>query len=157
MIGQRCRLQGDWWSPTWVGLTLILMFHWLPVSGYADWSLTELAGQVGKMLEYPNQSQQTQVSDHQSHPVLLPQFLFCPSQHLTRTRLFSGLGRSVSFTWKSTVAVVVVVLGGPNLFLGSFMPHFRATRKKNKKKRLLAMMQGVLRNTAINNKITKVS
>ena len=42
---------------TWVGLTLFSSFHYLPRSTWADWSLAELAVQLGKMAEHPNQRQ----------------------------------------------------------------------------------------------------
>ena len=33
------------------------MFHCLPNSAWADWNLAEVAVQLGKMVEHPNQSQ----------------------------------------------------------------------------------------------------
>ena len=33
------------------------MFHCLPNFAWADWNLAEVAGQLGKMVEHPNQSQ----------------------------------------------------------------------------------------------------
>ena len=33
------------------------MFHFLPSSAWADWNLAEVAVQLGKIVEHPNQSQ----------------------------------------------------------------------------------------------------
>ena len=49
-----------WWSETWVVLTLFLSFHWLPSSALADGKLPQLAWQLGRMVEHPNQGQLNQ-------------------------------------------------------------------------------------------------
>ena len=60
-----------WWSRTWVGLTLFSSFHYLPRYAWADGSLAELAEELVKMLEHPNQSQPNpaQGCDHLYSPV----------------------------------------------------------------------------------------
>ena len=44
-------VQGDWWSHTWVGLTMIFSFLCQPTSAWADGNLAEKAGQQGQVVE----------------------------------------------------------------------------------------------------------
>ena len=56
------------------------MFHCLPNSAWADWNFAEVAVQLGKMLEHPNQSQPNPgLRAHESHGDIMKSCKLCKS------------------------------------------------------------------------------
>ena len=86
-----------WFIVSWTGLRWLefLVFHCLPNSALADGNLAEVAGQMGKMVEHPNQSQ--------PHPGYRPDESPCRIWHLAT---WASLWLYCTYFWYSTWSTI---------------------------------------------------